>query len=469
MKMKIAILVSVALCINSLITAQPTSWTKIQSPYDTVFTMGLYSSLYYSENLDAIILNKQVLVGELVEDTGFVASEYHTFPFFDGLNWSYLSSCENVDQYPICEAITDYKDGIVTCRPACNDELSSFQGPSYFDGSQWYSLGEADEPINKLKTIDDTLYMLGFFSYVGDDYVPYVAKYTGEMWIPAFPTLPESTNEGPNFRDLIKYQGEWYLGGSINTDGSRGLFVYRNGEWQTVVGEDGEILSDFSSVQSLAVYQGELYVGGLISQAYGDVGSGIQKWDGANWSEVGGSVSGGLYPTVYEMITIGDYLYCRGNFYFVNNVPMRFLARWDGTEWCGLQNNSVEWMTTTITEWEGRLVGDVQFNPGEESAHFYMHDGDTFGPCTSTVSIEDKFDDYGNGFTIHPNPATNHFTLELSQPAEVEIHDMAGRLLKQFHAQGGSNVVDVQELGKGLYHVLMRTENGFGSEKLVVR
>jgi len=76
----------------------------------------------------------------------------------------------------------------------------------------------------------------------------------------------------------------------------------------------------------------ELYVGGYLTSA-GDVPvRNIAKWDGTNWSALGSGVNG----YVAAIATLGPEVFVGGTFSEAGGTNVNNIARWDGTNWAAL-------------------------------------------------------------------------------------------------------------------------------------
>jgi hypothetical protein len=65
--------------------------------------------------------------------------------------------------------------------------------------------------------------------------------------------------------------------------------------------------------------------------------SGIGKWDGASWSQVGGGVSGtGVRSLRVFDDGYGPALYVAGPFSLAGGVSINHIAKWDGSQWSAL-------------------------------------------------------------------------------------------------------------------------------------
>jgi len=103
-------------------------------------------------------------------------------------------------------------------------------------------------------------------------------------------------------------------------------------EWSSVGGGVSGI------VETLASSSDGLYVGGLFSEAGGVSASNIARWDGTNWSVMGD----GLNNIVFTIATRGREVFAGGHFTASGSVPISRIARWDGTNWTALGSGLVE-------------------------------------------------------------------------------------------------------------------------------
>lgn len=451
---------------NHLI-AQPPSWASLNFPYSQEESQSNLGLIHYSENLQRLIINGKMTYGEYPDIGAFQPEGTHFYPTYDGENWSYLSDCLD-PFYMEFNAITDYENGIVVSGGVCEDPDEILNGPLYYDDMNgWQSLGEANGSIQKLKVINDTLYMTGFFTTIGEDSVQYVAKYNGQNWEPAFSNYPSFTNSSVFIFDIGIFQGEWYIGGNFFAEEGDDILVYRNGVWEPVVGEDSAMLVSFASVRSMVVYQEDLYVGGGMVRDHGNVGHNIQRWDGQNWHEVGGSVQGpqlsmSIFSEVRRMIVDQGYLYLHGSFLFAGMMPAPYLVRWDGSQWCAMQTSV--WShaygpNSGITLMNSQIVTRTTFGEFDFST-FYIHDGETFWPCTEPVSTKTIETDQ---ISIHPNPTSSNLTItgpSVLPGTTIAVYNLAGQ---QVYGQELSQatpqlVLDARQFGPaGMY--LLRVQS----------
>ncbi len=87
-------------------------------------------------------------------------------------------------------------------------------------------------------------------------------------------------------------------------------------------------------VKAIVVAGSNVFVGGDFNTA-GNIGAiGVARWDGTNWSPVGGGISATSFkPAVYGLAYDGTSLYVGGNFTMAGSVSANNLAQWDGQSW----------------------------------------------------------------------------------------------------------------------------------------
>lgn len=93
-------------------------------------------------------------------------------------------------------------------------------------------------------------------------------------------------------------------------------------------GVDGE-------VNKILISGTDVYAAGFFHRAGDAVAHGIAKWNGTNWSGLGGGLTrDSIFDTGgRDMVFKGTDLYVGGLFEFAGGVPAINIARWDGTQW----------------------------------------------------------------------------------------------------------------------------------------
>jgi hypothetical protein len=106
--------------------------------------------------------------------------------------------------------------------------------------------------------------------------------------------------------------------------------------WDTFIGKpglDGHV-SDLEPVESSSAIGPGLYACGDFTMAGGVTVNKIAKWDGTNWSALGGGLGGGDCETLQA--GPDNRLYVGGTFTTAGGIAARHLASWDGAKWLAL-------------------------------------------------------------------------------------------------------------------------------------
>ncbi len=213
-----------------------------------------------------------------------------------------------------------------------------------WDGTSWAALGSGMNSVVYALTVHDVgsgpaLYAGGAFSTAGGVAANRVAKWNGASWV----ALGGGLNSSVNALAVYDDGGgpALYAGGLFTTSG--GVTVNRISRW------DGTSWSALGSgvndtVHSLTAYDDDsgpaLYVGGEFTTAGGVAVNHIAKWDGSSWSALGSGMTGGAIPFVLALAVFDDgggpALYAGGPFSTAGGVAASKIAKWDGSNWSAL-------------------------------------------------------------------------------------------------------------------------------------
>ncbi|MGA2243117.1 MAG: hypothetical protein ABSH11_13915 [Verrucomicrobiota bacterium] len=155
-----------------------------------------------------------------------------------------------------------------------------------------------------------------------------VSIFDGTNWS----TIGEITGSTPVIYDMEFIGSNVYVGGTFSAAGgvpAAGLAKWDGANWSGVGGFDG-------LVRAMATDGTNLYVGGSFTNAGGVLITNLAKWNGANWSAVGGAIGyygGSIGPSVYAIEWHNGQLYIGGSFTSAGVVAATNLARWDGSSW----------------------------------------------------------------------------------------------------------------------------------------
>ncbi|MGA2178127.1 MAG: hypothetical protein ABSH15_00900 [Verrucomicrobiota bacterium] len=275
---------------------------------------------------------------------------------FDGRNWHSLGTGLNGQVAAL--AVTNnhvYAGGYFTATT----DGKSLHYIGHWDGTNWNSMGSGQGLVYALAVGADGLYAAGT-AYNGTTYgSPYFTRWDGTNWnwVLKFDTnntffaIPLSDPIGYN---SIAIQGtNIYLGGNIPgfTQIDPDVLPWVGTNCQNILRFDGNYCWIMGTGlnrtnAALAVLGTNLFAAGLFTTA-GDVAANqIAKWDGNNWSSVGGSVVGS--GTVLALTTMGNNLYAGGTFTNIGGVTAARIAKWDGTNWSALGSGVSSGLAGTI-------------------------------------------------------------------------------------------------------------------------
>jgi hypothetical protein len=291
-------------------------------------------------------------VGGWFSRAGGIAADLITR--WDGSEWSVVG--EGLAGWAVI-ALTQFDEGFGSGPQlfAGGGFMSPGGGPGYslarWDNPIWSPVGgDLGGAVYEMAVFDDgsgsrpALYLGGRFS--GPEGVPAhsIARWdgtamsalgmgtNGDVW--ALAVFDDRSGSGPQL----------YVGGTFGAAGNiAGPYIGRwdGTEWSPVgSGFDGCVYGCDGYVSELAVYDDgngpSLYAGGLFE--LDDVDIGLAKWDGIAWTPVGAGATGPVFSMIVVDDGIDDHpaLYVGGRFLHADGVPVRGIARWNGSSWSAL-------------------------------------------------------------------------------------------------------------------------------------
>lgn len=245
-------------------------------------------------------------------------------------------------------------------------QLFLFFAMQIFNSSSqgWFAVGTGGPPswVHSLYEYNSVLYAGGVF--VNGDGSRDVIKWNGTTWTGADKYVSNTVF------CLLEYNTELISGGNWSAFVPDPTLIgqissYNLSSWSPLGLGIGDTISP-SSVYALAKYGIELYAAGGFGKADGLPVNNIAKWNGLNWSDVGGgfNLSGGICRTLCEY---SGELYAGGHFTTAGGVTVNRIARWNGSTWSvvgsGLgANNTVR--TLEVYNSELYAAGDFDLMDG---------------------------------------------------------------------------------------------------------
>lgn len=237
-----------------------------------------------------------------------------------------------------------------------------------WDGSVWTPLGSGlSGVVQALVVFDDgsgpALYAGGNFTHAGSVEVNFIAKWDGTEWSALDTGMSGS---GGSFQstsvNALKVFDDGtgpalYAGGSFFSAGavSANYIAKWNGQQWSALG--GGIAQDqFTFVWALEVFDDDsgpaLYAGGLFQVANGAFAPSIARWNGQAWSGIGSILDSGALGEVRSLAVFddgdGDALFAGGRFNSAGGVSVSNIAKWDGASWSSVGSGVGGGFTSSI-------------------------------------------------------------------------------------------------------------------------
>ena len=157
---------------------------------------------------------------------------------------------------------------------------------------------------------------------------------------------------------------------------------------------------------------GDLYAGGWFTSAGGNPANQIAKWNGSNWSALGG----GTNNNVRAIASYNGEVYAGGFFTTADGNPANYIAKW--------QN-----------------VIDIE------------------------SIISDK-----SSVTVYPNPSSGAFTAYGFQfPVQIHIYNSSGQIIHEQTLNRKEEIISLSNAGSGNYIVQIITQKNMHYKKVILK
>jgi len=215
---------------------------------------------------------------------------------WDGSSWTPISTGMNGNVLALLAVQTPDGPRLYAGGEFTNASSQTVNRVAVWDGQSWSPLGAGvSGSVRALIEFDDgtgpAIYAAGGFSFAGGQPVRGIARWDGEQWSPLGPGLGSQ--------------------GQVNA-----LAVFDDGTGPA------------------------LYAGGSFNATANQPNASLARWDGQQWSDVAGGVTGGINggPTTVTALRVidtgdGPALYVAGTFNNAGGIPVRNLAIYDHNGW----------------------------------------------------------------------------------------------------------------------------------------
>lgn len=124
--------------------------------------------------------------------------------------------------------------------------------------------------------------------------------------------------------------------------------------------------------------------------------------------------------------------------------------------------------TPSITHYETMDILDAPGTFTYRIVAFYQDDCAS-DPIDLMINVTDIDEAVMNDVALYPNPTSGKVTIAAEQLRKVDILNTMGQNLGSIHADNDLIILDLTSFGKGLFLLMIQTENGLVRQSVIVK
>ncbi len=245
---------------------------------------------------------------------------------------------------------------------------------------------------------------------------------------------------------ITEYQNYLIIGGNFTSIKGKHLSHIAMLVGSTFTSISGEFDGNISR---MLVYENNLYVCGNFQHIGTLNAKFLARWDGSDWSEVGGGLTSTDSLGIMDMIVYNKSMFVAGKFSKAGNVNTNNIAMWNDSAWTAVDFPKPGY-ASSVEVYNHKLYA-ASFNA--DSAVLYR--SDVLAGIIPN-SLHHLF------FTIYPNPASTEINILLEdypvEAIDMELMDINGKVVQTGVLKDIQTNINAAHLQKGVYLLHLKSD-----------
>jgi hypothetical protein len=258
---------------------------------------------------------------------------------------------------------------------------------AHWDGTNWSSLNNtAFATVNQLATAGSNLFIAGYFDIAaanGD--ASWLARWDGtNFWsvinaLAPIVTIASIADDNIGFSAMAIQGTNLYASGQLRLNNCA-YALYYDGNYGWPMGSGLNTNATAIAILGTNVY----FSGPYVTNAGGVTVSQIARWNGNNWTDVGGGVVG--TGSINALAVVGTNLYAGGGFTNIGGVAATRIAMWNGQAWSPLGSGVSPTVEALYTSGSDLYVGGYLRQAGNQPSYYLARWNDQINFNTPQIS-----------------------------------------------------------------------------------